>query len=115
MQDLGEWWRLETGLPLPLGGNALRRDLDRATSDICCAVLHDTVQYALDHRKEALDHALDYARGLDRARVDKFVGMYVNSTTLELGERAEEAVDLLFKLGHAAGIIPVRITPEFVE
>jgi 1,4-dihydroxy-6-naphthoate synthase len=115
VQDLGEWWRLETGLPLPLGGNALRRDLDRATSDICCAVLHDTVQYALDHRKEALDHALDYARGLDRARVDKFVGMYVNSTTLELGERAEEAVALLFTLGHAAGIIPIRITPEFVE
>jgi 1,4-dihydroxy-6-naphthoate synthase len=115
VQDLGEWWRMETGLPLPLGGNALRRDLDRETAEKCCDVLRDTVQYALDHRKEALDHALEYARGMDRKKADKFVGMYVNSYTLELGKRAEDAIALLFKLGKQAGVIPVKVVPEFID
>ncbi len=115
VQDLGEWWRLVTGLPLPLGGNAIRRDLDRKTAHACCDVLKETVQYALDHRKEALDYALEYARGMDRARADKFVGMYVNSYTLELGKRAEDAVALLFKLGHDHGVIPDKVEPEFIE
>jgi 1,4-dihydroxy-6-naphthoate synthase len=114
VQDLGEWWRLGTGLPLPLGGNAVRRDLDRKTARDCCDIVRETVQYALDHRKEALDYALEYARGVDRARADRFVGMYVNGYTLELGKRAEDAVALLLKLGHEAGIIPVRIEPEFI-
>jgi 1,4-dihydroxy-6-naphthoate synthase len=114
VQDLGEWWRLGTGLPLPLGGNAIRRTLDRQTVSTCCDVLRDTVQYALDHRREALDHALEFARGMDRSRADKFVGMYVNSYTLELGKRAEDAVALLFKLGHEARVIPERVEPEFV-
>jgi 1,4-dihydroxy-6-naphthoate synthase len=113
--DLGEWWRMETGLPLPLGGNALRRDLDKETSPKCCDVLKDTVQYALDHRKEALDYALEFARGMDRKKADKFVGMYVNSYTLELGKRAEDAIALLFKLGKQAGVIPVKVQPEFIE
>jgi 1,4-dihydroxy-6-naphthoate synthase len=115
VQDLGEWWRLETGLPLPLGGNALRRDLDKETARKCCDVLHDTVQYALDHRKEALDHALEYARGMDRRKADKFVGMYVNGYTLELGKRCEDALALLYKLGHQSGVIPVKVQPEFIE
>jgi len=115
VQDLGEWWRMETGLPLPLGGNALRRDLDKETARKCCDVLHDTVQYALDHRKEALDHALEYARGMDRRKADQFVGMYVNGYTLELGKRCEEALELLYKLGHQARIIPVKVQPEFIE
>jgi 1,4-dihydroxy-6-naphthoate synthase len=115
VQDLGEWWRMETGLPLPLGGNALRRDLDPKTARICCDVMRDTVRYALEHRAEALDHALSYARGMDRARADKFVGMYVNSYTLELDERAQDAVSLLYRLGHDAGIIPVKVEPEFIE
>lgn len=115
VQDLGEWWRMETGLPLPLGGNALRRDLDRDTSRKCCDVLRDTVQYALDHRREALDYALEYARGMDRRNADKFVGMYVNSYTLELGKRAEDAVALLYKLGRDAGVIPVKVEPEFID
>jgi len=114
VQDLGEWWGMETGLPLPLGGNALRRDLDRETASICCDVLRDTVQYALDHRKDALDYALEFARGMDRQKADKFVGMYVNSYTLELGKRAEDAVALLFKLGRQAGVIPVAVEPEFI-
>ena len=115
VQDLGEWWKMETSLPLPLGGNALRRDLDARTSQVCSDVLRDTVQYALDHRAEALDHAIEYARGMDRARADRFVGMYVNGYTLELGPRAEEAVALLYKLGYDAGIIPVHIQPEFTD
>ena len=115
VQDLGEWWKMETSLPLPLGGNALRRDLDAKAAAACSDVMRDTVQYALDHRKEALDHALTYARGLERAKADRFVGMYVNGFTLELGERAEQAVALLFKLGHDAGVIPVRVQPEFTD
>ena len=114
VQDLGEWWKLETGLPLPLGGNAVRRSLDARTTRSCCDVLRDTVRYSLEHRKEALDYALEFARGLDRARADRFVGMYVNGFTLELGERAEEAVGLLYRLGHEAGLIPERVEPEFV-
>jgi 1,4-dihydroxy-6-naphthoate synthase len=115
VQDLGEWWKMETGLPLPLGGNAIRRSLDRKTAGACCDVLRDTVQYALDHRKEALDHALEYARGLDRKRADRFVGMYVNGWTLELGKRGEQALEKLYRLGHDAGIIPVRVEPEFID
>ena len=113
--DLGEWWKHETSLPLPLGGNALRRSLDKKAASACCDVLRDTVQYALDHRKEALDHALEYARGMDRKKADKFVGMYVNGYTLELGERAEQAISLMYKLGHQAGLIPVRLEPEFID
>ncbi len=115
VQDLGEWWRMETGLPLPLGGNALRRDLDKDTARKCCDVLRDTVQYALDHRKEALDYAIEFARGMDRKKADKFVGMYVNSYTLELGKRAEDAIALLYKLGKQAGVIPVKVVPEFID
>ena len=114
VQDLGEWWRMETGLPLPLGANAIRRTLDATTTGRCCDVLRDSIRYALEHRKEALDYALEFARGLDRARAEKFVGMYVNSSSLELGERAVAAVSLLFKLGHEAGLIPARVEPEFV-
>jgi 1,4-dihydroxy-6-naphthoate synthase len=114
VQDLGEWWRLGTGLPLPLGGNAIRRSLDKETQRKCCDVVRDTVQYALDHRKEALDYALEFARGMDRAKADRFVGMYVNSYTLDLGQRGVDAVALLFKLGHEARVIPSRVTPEFI-
>lgn len=112
--DLGEWWKSETSLPLPLGGNALRRSLDKKAAGACCDVLRDTVQYALDHRDDALDHALSYARGMDRKKADRFVGMYVNGYTVELGERAEQAISLLFKLGYQAKIIPVRLEPEFI-
>jgi 1,4-dihydroxy-6-naphthoate synthase len=115
IQDLGEWWKLGTGLPLPLGGNAIRRDLDRRTTLACCDVLRDSVRYALEHRKEALEYAMRYARGLDPARAERFVGMYVNAFTLELGKRGEDAVAHLFRLGHEAGVIPVAVEPEFIE
>ncbi len=115
IQDLGEWWKLGTGLPLPLGGNAIRRDLDRRTALACCDVLRDSVRYALEHRKEALEYAMRYARGLDPARAERFVGMYVNAFTLELGKRGEDTVAHLFRLGHEAGVIPVAVEPEFIE
>lgn len=113
--DLGEWWSTETGLPLPLGGNALKRTLDRKATSACCDVMRETVKYALEHRAEALDHAVQYSRGLDRKKADKFVGMYVNDFTLDLRERGQDAVALLFKLGHEAGLIEELIEPEFVE
>ena len=112
--DLGEWWKGDTGLPLPLGANAIRKSLDRKTTGICCDVLKATIQYALDHREDALDYALAFGRGLNRSDADKFVGMYVNGFTLELGERGEQAADLLLRLGHEKGLIPTRITPQFV-
>lgn len=113
--DLGEWWSRETGLPLPLGGNALHRRLDKKAAAACSDVMRDTVKYALDHRDEALEHAMKYSRGLDRKRADKFVGMYVNEYTVDLGERGQEAVALLLKLGHEAGIIEELVEPEFVD
>jgi len=113
--DVGEWWTRETGLPLPLGGNAIRRDIDKKTALKCCDALRDSIVYALEHRAEALDHALQYARGLDRKLADKFVGMYVNQFTVELGKRGEDAVALLFRLGHEAGLIPELVEPEFVD
>ena len=112
--DLGEWWKQETGLPLPLGGNAVRRTLDPAAQRDVNAIIHDSVKWALDHRPEALDHALSYGRGLDRDRGDRFVGMYVNDFTLDIGPRGEEALRLLLKLGYEAGLIPDLVEPEFV-
>ena len=113
--DLGEWWSTETGLPLPLGGNALKRTLDKKATSACCDVMRETVKYALEHRSDALDHAIQYSRGLDRKKADKFVGMYVNDFTLDLRERGQDAVALLFKLGHEAGLIEELVEPEFVE
>jgi 1,4-dihydroxy-6-naphthoate synthase len=113
--DVGEWWTRETGLPLPLGGNGIRRDIDRATARQISDVIRSSIVYGLEHRAEALDHALNYARGMDRQLADKFVGMYVNNYTVELGERGERAVALLFRLGHEAGLIPELVEPEFMD
>jgi len=113
--DLGEWWTRETGLPLPLGGNAIRRDIERASAQKISDAFSDSVRWALEHRAEALEHAMKYARGMDRKLADKFVGMYVNHYTVELGKRGEDAVALLFRLGHEAGIIKELVEPEFVD
>ncbi len=113
--DLGEWWTRETGLPLPLGGNGIRRDIDRPTALKISDAIRDSITYALEHRSEALDHALNFARGMDRKLTDKFVGMYVNQYTVELGKRGEDALALLLKLGHEAGIIKELVEPEFIE
>jgi 1,4-dihydroxy-6-naphthoate synthase len=113
--DLGEWWTRETGLPLPLGGNAIRRDIDRPTAARVSDALRDSIRYALEHRAEALEHAMQYARGMEKSVADRFVGMYVNEFTVELGKKGENAVALLLRLGHEAGIIPEFVEPEFMD
>lgn len=113
--DLGEWWHDETdGLPLPLGGNVIRKDLGEALMQKISRHLHASIAYALDHRKDALDHAMQYARGLDRSKADTFVGMYVNDWTLDFGERGREAVATLLRRAHEAGIIPQPVDIEFI-
>ncbi|MBI4563099.1 MAG: ABC transporter substrate-binding protein [Planctomycetes bacterium] len=113
--DLGAWWKETTGLPLPLGGNAVRRSLDPDVRRTVCSVLRDSVEYGLRHRSDALDHAMKYARGMDRARADRFVGMYVNEYTLDLGPRGRDALNLLLRRGHEAGLLPYPSPPEFAD
>jgi 1,4-dihydroxy-6-naphthoate synthase len=113
--DLGQWWYDETGLPLPLGANAVRKDLGKDTIRQVNELLRASIEYALDHRDEALDYALRYGRDLDREQADAFVGMYVNDWTLDFGPRGREAVTQLLARGHAAGVIPRAVVPEFVE
>jgi 1,4-dihydroxy-6-naphthoate synthase len=112
--DLGKWWHELTGLPLPLGGNAIRRDLgDRLIASITSA-LRASIQYALDHRDEALAYAMQFARDLDSQLADRFVGMYVNKRTLDYGEDGKEAVQRLLDMGYRAGIISTEPHVEFV-
>jgi 1,4-dihydroxy-6-naphthoate synthase len=112
--DLGEWWYGETGLPLPLGGNVVRRDLGAATVDQVARLLKASIQYALDHREEALAYALQYARDLDPALADRFVGMYVNEWTVDYGPRGREAVRTLMTRAADAGIVPGPVDLQFV-
>ena len=112
--DLGEWWAESTGgLPLPLGGNVIRRDLGTPVIATVSRLLRDSIAYALEHRQEALDYALQFGRGLDRAKADRFVGMYVNELTLEYGERGRTAVQRLFDEAWKKRLIPKQITAEF--
>jgi len=113
--DLGEWWKAETGLPLPLGGNVIRKDLGSTFMRRVSRLLRESIQYGLAHRADALGHAMQYGRDLDRALADQFVGMYVNDWTLDYGVRGRQAVGLLLERGYAAGILPSQIEPEFVE
>ncbi len=112
--DLGQWWRATTGLPLPLGGNAIRRDLGPELIAQVAQAVRASIQYALDHREEALEYALQFARDLDKAQASRFVGMYVNERTLDYGEDGRQAVERLLTLGHRAGIIPRAARVEFV-
>jgi 5,8-dihydroxy-2-naphthoate synthase len=112
--DLGKWWRDREGLPLPLGGNAIRRELGRETIASISDALKRSIQYALDHREQALNYALQFARDLDPQSADKFVGMYVNERTLDYGEDGRAAVALLLDLGHKAGVITKMPRVEFV-
>jgi 1,4-dihydroxy-6-naphthoate synthase len=112
--DLGEWWLGETGLPLPLGGNAVRRDLGEPAIARLAGLLKESIQYALDHREEALDYACRFGRGLDRQQADRFVGMYVNERTLDYGDDGRRAVQLFLDRGYEAGLIPRRIAVDFV-
>jgi 1,4-dihydroxy-6-naphthoate synthase len=113
--DMGEWWFAETGLPLPLGGNVIRKDLDDALKRKVSRHLRDSIAYGLEHRSSALDHAMRYARGLERNHADTFVGMYVNDWTLDYGERGREAIRLFLNRGVEAGIIPHPVAVEFVD
>ena len=112
--DLGEWWADRTGgLPLPLGGNIIRRDLGPDMIAKVSRMLHDSIAYALSHRAEAVEYALQFGRGLDRAKTDRFVGMYVNDLTLDYGDRGRQAVERLMAEAFERGLIPQRVTVEF--
>jgi 1,4-dihydroxy-6-naphthoate synthase len=113
--DMGQWWFGATGLPLPLGGNVLRRDLGRENIAEVQRLLRASIVYGLAHRDEALAYALTFGRGLDHDKADQFVGMYVNAWTLDFGPRGREAVAQLFARGYAAGVIPKLVVPEFAE
>jgi 1,4-dihydroxy-6-naphthoate synthase len=113
--DMGEWWFQETGLPLPLGGNVVRKDLGPELTRKISRHLRDSIAYGLQHRVGALDHAMQYARGLDRSKADTFVGMYVNDWTLDYGERGRQAVRLFLQRGVEAGLVTKPVTVEFVD
>jgi 1,4-dihydroxy-6-naphthoate synthase len=113
--DLGRWWQQETGLPLPLGGNAIRRSLGPQLISSISHALRDSIQYALDHREQALAYSMQFARDLDPAMADKFVGMYVNERTLDYGPDGKEAIVRLLDMGYRAGVITVKPQVEFAE
>lgn len=112
--DLGKWWREEHDLPLPLGGNAIRRDLGPELMQQVGATLKESIQYALDNREEALDYAMQFARDLDKQTANRFVGMYVNERTLDYGEDGKRAVQLILDLGYKAGVIPKKAKVDFI-
>jgi len=113
--DMGVWWFEETGLPLPLGGNVVRKDLGAELTSKISRHLRASIAYGLDHRAGALDHAMQYARDLDRSQADEFVGMYVNDWTLDYGERGRKAVQLFLERGVKEGLITKPVQVEFVD
>ena len=113
--DMGRWWRDETGLPLPLGGNAIRRDLGDDVIQSASSALRRSIQYALDHREEALQYAMQFARDMDPHLANQFVGMYVNQRTLDYGDDGRHAVVRLLEMGYDAGIITQKPHVEFVD
>lgn len=114
--DLGKWWYEQTGgLPLPLGVNAVRRDLGPETMAALSRILKASIAYGLEHRAEALAHAMQYARGLETATADKFVGMYVNDWTLDLGPKGEQSIRLFLQRAYEQGVIPAQVPVDFVS
>jgi 1,4-dihydroxy-6-naphthoate synthase len=113
--DLGVWWRETTGLVLPLGGNAIRRSLGADTLRIVTKAVHDSIQHALDHREQALEYAMQFARDLDARLANRFVSMYVNDRTLDYGSDGRQAIRKLLELGHERGIIPIAPQVDFVD
>jgi len=113
--DLGRWFKDKYDLPLPLGANALRRDLPPKIASECCRLMRESIQYALDNREEALNYAMQFARDMEPALAEKFVGMYVNHYTVDCGEIVPKAAQKLLDLGHQAGLIPHRVELEFVR
>ena len=112
--DLGRWWQKVTGLPLPLGGNAIRRVLGPELMSAASSALRESIQYGLEHREEALAYAMQFARDLDAQSADKFIGMYVNERTLDYGSDGREAVRRLLDMGHKAGIIATEARMDWV-
>lgn len=113
--DMGEWWYEETGLPLPLGGNVIRKDLGPELMKRVSDLIRESIQYSLEHRDEAVSYALQYAGDMDRDKADTFVGMYVNHWTLDYGERGRKAVETLLNEGYEKGIIDIPVKVEFQE
>ena len=113
--DMGAWWKERTGLPLPLGGNVIRKDMPRDIQRKVSRHLRDSIAFGLDHRKNALDHAMRFARGLDRSKADEFVGMYVNDWTLDYGDQGRKAIRLFLDEGVKSGVITRPVTVEFVD
>jgi 1,4-dihydroxy-6-naphthoate synthase len=113
--DFGKWWREETGLPLPLGGNAIKRELGAEVMHEVSSALKESIQYALDHREEALEYAMQFARDLDRQLASRFVSMYVNERTLDYGDEGRNAIVRLLEMGYERGLIPHKPKVEFVD
>jgi len=113
--DLGKWWKTETGMPLPLGCNALLRSLPPEIQSECSRMMRDSIQYALDNRDEALSYALQFARDMDPRLAEKFVGMYVNHYTVDAGDLIPKAAQLLLDRGYEVGLIPNRVQVEFIR
>jgi 1,4-dihydroxy-6-naphthoate synthase len=113
--DLGVWWKELTGLPLPLGANGIRKDLGETTMKEVQVLLHASIKYGLDHRREALEYAMRYGRDLDEAKTNRFVDMYVNDLTLDFGAAGRESVAKFLAMGYEQGILPKLVVPEFVR
>jgi 1,4-dihydroxy-6-naphthoate synthase len=113
--DLGKWFKQKYGLPLPLGANALRRDLGPAVQAECCRLMRESIQYALDHSEEALNYAMQFARDLETPTAEQFVGMYVNHHTLDAGDVIPRAAQKLLDLGFEAGLIPHKVPVEVIR
>jgi 1,4-dihydroxy-6-naphthoate synthase len=113
--DLGVWWKIKTGLPLPLGGNVIRKDIEPIERSEINAILRESIRYGLEHRDAGVAHAMPLARGLDAALADQFIGMYVNELTLDYGNVGREAIREFLSQAHAAGLIPAPVELEFVE
>jgi len=113
--DLGAWWKSRTGLPLPLGGNVVRKDIPAEVRLELADILHESIAYGLEHRAPAVAHSMDHARGMDTPLADEFIGMYVNDYTLDYGDAGRRAIRLFLDEAHAAGLIPQPVELEFVE
>ena len=113
--DLGVWWKIKTGLPLPLGGNVIRKDIAPADRSAINRILHESIRYGLEHRAAGVAHAMPLARGLDTALADQFIGMYVNEMTLDYGDTGRAAIREFLAQAHAAHLIPAPVELEFVE
>jgi 1,4-dihydroxy-6-naphthoate synthase len=113
--DLGEWWRRTTGLPLPLGGNVIRKDIPSAERSVISSILEESIRYGLAHRAQAVEHSMPLARGMNIPMADQFIGMYVNDYTLDYGDIGRRAIHEFLTRAHEAGIIPAPVKLEFVD